>query len=330
MSPKSSPTTKTLGQRLARLQDPVLGYSMEEIRALPFEELAKFRINFGRTKKGMTFMEAVEGDLSWTRWCTEHLAGSGKPEHEAFLHFVEQYVIQGEATEAMLAKAEKDNVPVPKASTAAAKAGSQVPKPKARHTSGPFPEEDPWAMVECQEIRSRGPSPSGPLFAGTHGADGACSPAGPWSCPAPGIQESVKQLQQLQSECQEVKAKLMNHQGNFECPKLPNPEPEVLACTENPATVCQTTPFISPLRQTLEQSHLPDSLENTSQKVGAACWEAFRGAEEAAWEVFQDSMLTYGFPQEPQLDLLEIYAYPDSRLTACVQESGGKAMRFTK
>ena len=172
-------------------------------------------------------------------------------------------------------------------------------------------------------IRSRGPSPSGPLFARTHGADGAC-------CPAPGIQESVKQLQQLQSECQEVKAKLMDHQGNFECPKLLNPEPEVLACTESPATVCQTTPFISPLRQTLEQSQLPDSLENTSQKVGAACWEAFRGAEEAAWEVFQDSMLTYGFPQEPQLDLLEIYAYPDSRLTACVQESGGKAMRFTK
>ena len=60
-------------------------------------------------------------------------------------------MIQGEATEAMLAKAEKDNVPVPKASTAAAKAGSQVPKPKARHTSGPLPEEDPWAMVECQE-----------------------------------------------------------------------------------------------------------------------------------------------------------------------------------
>ena len=85
----------------------------------------------------------------------------------------------------------------------------------------------------------------------------------------------------------------------------------------------------SDLRQLLGETSLKDSLEMPSMSAVAKCWEAFRCAEEAAWDVFQDSMLTYGVPQSEQLDLLEIYAYPDSRLTECMREIGGRAMRFT-
>ena len=41
-------------------------------------------------------------------------------------------------------------------------------------------------------------------------------------------------------------------------------------------------------------------------------------------------MLSYGLPESQQLDLLEVYAYPDSRLTAQVEACGGLARRFTQ
>ena len=57
--------------------------------------------------------------------------------------------------------------------------------------------------------------------------------------------------------------------------------------------------------------------------------QAYLQAEESAWLVFQDSELAYGLPKHRQLDLLEVYAGQDSRLTTAVRDAGGLAERFT-
>ena len=137
----SSRSTKT---RLARLQDPLLGYTTEELRNMDYEDLGKLKVSFGKTKKGMSFLEAVESDPGWTKWCTDHLTGTGKAEHEAFLIFVEKYVRQREAAEQMLLK---DGT-------------APDPKSKPRHQKKKAPQHghprDPWAMIECQEPSGNG------------------------------------------------------------------------------------------------------------------------------------------------------------------------------
>ncbi|CAE7909075.1 RE2, partial [Symbiodinium sp. KB8] len=52
-----------------------------------------------------------------------------------------------------------------------------------------------------------------------------------------------------------------------------------------------------------------------AQHAANACFTAFRQAEDAAWEVYQDSMLSYDQPSDAQLDLLEVYINGDSRQT---------------
>ena len=84
------------------------------------------------------------------------------------------------------------------------------------------------------------------------------------------------------------------------------------------------------LRQVLNDTSLPKGLSQESIEAEDQCWLAFQQAEEAAWDVFQDSLLAYGDASESRLDLLEVYAYSDSRLTECVNQLGGRAKRFTK
>ena len=67
-----------------------------------------------------------------------------------------------------------------------------------------------------------------------------------------------------------------------------------------------------------------------AQHAADACFTAFRQAEDAAWEVYQDSMLSYDQPSDAQLDLLEVYVDGDSRLTTWVNSLGGRAQRFTQ
>ena len=52
-------------------------------------------------------------------------------------------------------------------------------------------------------------------------------------------------------------------------------------------------------------------------------------AQVTSWETFEDSLLAYSKPTEPQLDLLEVCARPDSRLTQEMLDGGGRAQRFT-
>ena len=110
----------------------------------------------------------------------------------------------------------------------------------------------------------------------------------------------------------------------FVLPKTEVPHPAL--------SLCEMSSMKSPLRMELEASeHLLGSsqLTNLASDATAACQSAYRKAEEAAWSVYQDSLLTYGQSLEPQLDVLEVYAGSDSRLTTWINSMGGRAMRFT-
>ena len=89
---------------------------------------------------------------------------------------------------------------------------------------------------------------------------------------------------------------------------------------------------ISELRSELNSatSLLSSDLPVVAQAAADACTTAFQQVENAAWNVYQDSLLSYNQPCEPQLDLLEVYAGPDSRLTEWVRSQGGRARRFTE
>ena len=115
-----------------------------------------------------------------------------------------------------------------------------------------------------------------------------------------------------------------------------HPQPDVLAHKPNSSTYAPLRlPVTSPLRSLLQESaqrlqnpEMAEPIESVS--LSQSCAASFEAAAEAAWDVFQDSCLAYGKPQGTQLDLLEVYAYPDSRLTQQLCEMGGLAKRFTK
>ena len=101
------------------------------------------------------------------------------------------------------------------------------------------------------------------------------------------------------------------------------------------AALCATNLIEPPqlqLRQELEASR--DWLEaptlfSEASKAVEACLQAFSQAQVTSWETFEDSLLAYSKPTEPQLDLLEVCARPDSRLTQEMLDGGGRAQRFT-
>ncbi|OLQ00917.1 Copia protein [Symbiodinium microadriaticum] len=96
--------------------------------------------------------------------------------------------------------------------------------------------------------------------------------------------------------------------------------------------IARVNPSASKLRQELVSAAplLSSSLPMKAQHAANACFTAFRQAEDAAWEVYQDSMLSYDQPSDAQLDLLEVYINGDSRLTTWVNSLGGRAQRFTQ
>ena len=70
----------------------------------------------------------------------------------------------------------------------------------------------------------------------------------------------------------------------------------------------------------------PESAAQSLQDAAQACAAAIERAE----AVHQDSMRLCGPVSSPRIDLLEVYAYPDSRITSSLNQLGGKAVRFTR
>ena len=95
----------------------------------------------------------------------------------------------------------------------------------------------------------------------------------------------------------------------------------------------QASTPVSALRQELQDAKaflMPSQVHSSAANVADACADAFAKAEKTAWDVFQDSQLAYQRPVAgEQLDVLEVYAAEDSRITQEVRALGGKARRFT-
>ena len=125
----------------------------------------------------------------------------------------------------------------------------------------------------------------------------------------------------------------------------PLPEPPRQENSKNPSQAPLDPPMPKALSPALpsgpeverfrqEVSQVRAQLANGQSSVhvaetGAASLRSYLQAEEKAWVVFQDSELSYNLPTRPQLDLLEVYAGSDSRLTTAVRDAGGRAERFT-
>ena len=106
---------------------------------------------------------------------------------------------------------------------------------------------------------------------------------------------------------------------------------DVSLVTTSPAET-QKEPQPSNLRRELEDAkHLlqPSPISADSAVAAHACSDAFVRAGKAAWDVFQDSQLAYERPVLERLNVLEVYAAKDSRLTQSILSLGGKAQRFT-
>ena len=100
MPSAKSTSQPSLAQRFARLQKSSTGYSLAQLRELPLDTLGSMTVNFGKNMAGKSYQQAVEEAPDWTSWVLSHLGTSQKPEHQAFILYVERYTAQGETAEA--------------------------------------------------------------------------------------------------------------------------------------------------------------------------------------------------------------------------------------
>ncbi|OLQ00779.1 hypothetical protein AK812_SmicGene16521 [Symbiodinium microadriaticum] len=139
----------TLAARFARLRNPSLNLSLEELENLTLEQLQDMTIDFGKAMKGRTYLDVVENEGDWTKWFLDHFKNSEKHNHKAFTIFVEKYVKQSEQIEAELLSAEGSAEP---ATTTMPRTAAPKPRPKAypRHavvSSDRGPTTDQWDLL---------------------------------------------------------------------------------------------------------------------------------------------------------------------------------------
>ncbi|OLP81460.1 hypothetical protein AK812_SmicGene37992 [Symbiodinium microadriaticum] len=138
----------SLGERYARMNNPQLRYTPEEIRTMPIEELGKLTIDFGKTMNGRTYMDVAENEVQWTKWIVEHMGKSTKQCHLNFLTFVERYVSQAEAVEDSLL--ESLEAPEPPATRARPKATAKSSASRAAASTDAVPEA--WDVVSTDDL----------------------------------------------------------------------------------------------------------------------------------------------------------------------------------
>ena len=110
-------------------------------------------------------------------------------------------------------------------------------------------------------------------------------------------------------------------------PSLQEPESWADATTVG-ASLAANRPLLEP--SLANRPLLEPSLATEAKHAAALTEVAYLQAQDSVWNVFSESMLTYDIPAGTQLDLLEVYAYADSRLADAVRAAGGLAQGFTK
>ncbi|CAE7257045.1 RE1 [Symbiodinium sp. CCMP2592] len=508
---------RALAVRFARLNEPQLRFTMDEIRTMPLEELGRFTIDFGKAMHGRSYVDVAENEKGWCKWIIEHMGQSEKRCHQAFIAYLERYVDQAEAVESALldtmeavletepsatrgrpkAAAKSISRPPAQSSEAVPEAWDLVnqdssdppldhqvtslatrvthmesvlqqvlmavqdlsaafdpqvieePAKQLLDQQAPLPElkkflrSIPWDKLKTHSAGTRtglelletedNKTPAYVVFGMfVHGGkvgitrvsrdfpwltqvlvrmikltdphqqvtsitisrntrstphrDSFNSLAIPnivipfeypraggeiWIAQPPAANQQSKTLmcrgQEIDGSLQSLKSAVyvnphkwhatMPWEGNrsvaigyavkpvwkleasdrawllrqgFALPTCNHPAfPKVASRSiANAQRVCPE----SALRQELDASqHMlsKSSLANLASSVDAASKSAFSVAEDISWSTFQDSLLTYGQATGPRLDVLEIYASEDSRLTTWVRSLGGKAQRFT-
>eukprot|EP00435_Cladocopium_sp_Y103_P039205 s1270_g10.t1 len=135
----------SLADRLAKVQQPEAVPEFE-FNHLSTEELANYKIRFGKTHLGKTYQKMWDTEQPWIRWFAQRYHQSSKWEHRVFLEFVERKVERCELTGA---KAPSGSAVAPVAG-AASKAC-----PKAKAMTAPPVAEVPitvWDDEEDQDL----------------------------------------------------------------------------------------------------------------------------------------------------------------------------------
>lgn len=130
LSAPADPPALSLSARFSRLHDPSASFTVDEVEAMPLEQLGQTVIKFGKAMKGHTFEHTVQHETDWVRWMLEHMGSSTKMEHVAFVTYVRRYVEEAETTEAMLLRPDGSAEDVGTSAKAAAKSRSK-PRPEA-------------------------------------------------------------------------------------------------------------------------------------------------------------------------------------------------------
>ena len=191
----------------------------------------------------------------------------------------------------------------------------------------------------CRAVGCRGKSPRlcpepGAGTVGSHEPDGGTRPADVGCNPtadlgpevdAQAVEQCLHDLRAICQQMSEPDAKDTPVSSPDAKTELPLNESLHLSESASPAEQELATSLRNAQRL-LDGSTLPQQADGSM----VALDNAFHSVQEVLWDTFADSLLSYNQPTESQLDLLEVYAYPDSRLTEAVRECGGRAQRFTR
>lgn len=85
-----------LAARFARLSDPTLAYSMDQLAEMSVTELGDFKIDFGKAMRGRKYIDVIEQEKEWVTWFITHMATSEKRCHRILFLFIEKYTAQAE------------------------------------------------------------------------------------------------------------------------------------------------------------------------------------------------------------------------------------------
>ena len=186
----------------------------------------------------------------------------------------------------------------------------------------------------CRVVGCRGKSPRlcpepGARTVGSHESDGGTRPADVGCNPTAdlGPEEDAQAVEQclhdLRAICQQMSepdAKDTPVSSPDAKTELPLNESLHLPESASPAEQELAT-SLQDAQRLLDGSTLPQQADGSM----VALDNAFHSVQEVLWDTFADSLLSYNQPTESQLDLLEVYAYPDSRLTEAVRECRGRS-----
>ncbi|CAE7225513.1 RE1 [Symbiodinium sp. CCMP2592] len=351
--------------QFARLSDPTLAYSMEQLSAMTVEQLGEFVIDFGKAMRGRKYMEVIEKEKDWVTWFITHMSTSEKRCHRILFLFIEKYTAQAEEIAEGLVGDPAAAEP-PRSTMATRPKSKSAPRPTA---STAVASSDHWALVEdnsepaldnqvtamatrlthlehvmeqvlvaLQQITPPQVPPVGGEVWTAQGVNGEQASNGQMVCgEAIPLTKGVIYLNpHVWHATQPWTGDRIVAIGFSLKPRHKLKSPQVRWLKRHGFSLLRKFPRGAAIfpssttqeSQVAEKINVPSSespLVQAAEAAACACQEAVRRAE----DLHHQSQKLLSLPPESQLDLLEITERADSRLSVRVRELGGKARRFT-